>query len=718
MAMTPIRIAALALLVTAGSTHFCPARAQATVVVSGRSLSGTGVAGFGDIPLAQAPLQASIVGQQQLADAGIATLGALTRADASLGDAYNADGYWASLSARGYTLDNRYNYRRDGLPINAETAIALDNKERLELLKGTTGLQAGTSAPGGLLNLVVKRPNGSQRQVRIEWRQPGSVLGAVDIGLRLGAEDRLGLRLNAAYERLDPPTRDTRGARNLVALAADWQLAPDTLLQAEHETSHQRQPSVAGYSMLGGQVPAAKIVDPRRNLNAQPWRQDVQFSGSTTSLRLAQNLSREWRASLHAMQQRLKSDDRTAFPYGVYDASYNCPQWCDRFAQDGSFSYWEFISNNERRNSGALQLALQGQAGSGPLLHAIEAGVLLTRHTARLQDQVFDIAGTGRIDGSLQTQPSAGYGDANTNRNERSTEFFLRDRLQMGPQWQLWAGLRHTRLERAAERTSADAEGSLRTTRYSQSLSTPWLALARSLAPATTVYASMGQGIESEVVPNRARYSNRGRALPALKSRQAEAGIKHSEDLFDLSLAAFDIRRPQASDIGPCDTTDSCTRIIDGRARHRGVEAEGSWRLQQWLLQAGAMWLRATREGSALDGVNGTRPVNVPARTLRVGVEYQPAALPGLAVQAQMRAESDRAVLPYDTTVTIPGWKRLDLGLRWRQVLGDHSMIVWRLGVDNASDQRAWKESPYQFGHVYLYPLAPRTWRASAQTSF
>jgi iron complex outermembrane receptor protein len=708
---------ALTLMAAAWLAHASPALAQSTVVVTGRTLPGAGVAGFGDTPLASAPLQASIVGQQQLADAGITSIGALTKADASLGDAYNADGYWASLSARGYTLDNRYNYRRDGLPINAETAIALDNKERLELLKGTSGLQAGTSAPGGLVNLVVKRPNGNHRQARIEWREAGSVLGAVDIGQRFGAENHIGLRLNAAYERLDPPTRNTRGERRLLALAGDWQPTPDTLLQAEIESSHQRQPSVAGYSMLGDTVPSAAGIDPRRNLNDQPWRQSMAFGGQTASLRLVQTLAPGWRLNAHALQQRLKNDDRTAFPYGVYDANYNCPQWCDRFARDGSFTYWEFVSDHERRTTDALHLAVQGEAATGPLRHDIEAGLLLTRHRGRFQDQVFDIAGTGRIDGSLQTLPSAGFGDANMNRDERSTELFLRDRLRLGERWQLWAGLRHTRLDRAAFRTSADGEGSLRATRYRQSLSTPWLAVAHQLAAETTVYASLGQGVESEVVPNRGRYTNRGRALPALKSHQVEAGIKHSAGDFDFSLAAFDIRRPQTSDLGPCDTEDSCTRIVDGRARHRGLEAETGWRWRQWQLQAGAVWLQAKREGSALDGVNGTRPVNVPTRTLRLGAEYSPTTLPGLALQAQLRTESDRAVLPYDPAVTIPGWTRVDLGLRWRQTMGEMA-FVWRLGVDNAGDRRAWKESPYQFGHVYLYPMAPRTWRASAQATF
>jgi iron complex outermembrane receptor protein len=35
----------------------------------------------------------------------------------------------------------------------------------------------------------------------------------------------------------------------------------------------------------------------------------------------------------------------------------------------------------------------------------------------------------------------------------------------------------------------------------------------------------------------------------------------------------------------------------------------------------------------------------------------------------------------------------------------------WTLAVDNLFDRRYWKESPYQFGHVYLFPGAPRTLR-------
>ena len=98
------------------------------------------MAGFGDLPLSRAPLSASVINSTQLQDAGITSLADITRLDAGITDAYNPPGYWSQLAVRGFTLDNRFNYRRDGLPINAETVIGQANKQAIEVLKGTSGL--------------------------------------------------------------------------------------------------------------------------------------------------------------------------------------------------------------------------------------------------------------------------------------------------------------------------------------------------------------------------------------------------------------------------------------------------------------------------------------------------------------------------------------------------------------------------------------------------
>ena len=214
------------------------------------------VSGFGDLSLKDVPISATVIGSDQLQASGARRLADLTQFDASVTDSYNSPGYWDFLTVRGFVLDNRFNYRREGLPISAETTIPLDNKERIEILRGTSGIQAGTSAPGGLVNYVVKRPTERDlREVRTEVSGRGSVLGAVDLGGRFGAERQFGYRLNVAAEDLHPRVRNLDGHRNLFALAADWRVTRDSLFEAEFESSHKVQPSQQGFSLLGNVLP-------------------------------------------------------------------------------------------------------------------------------------------------------------------------------------------------------------------------------------------------------------------------------------------------------------------------------------------------------------------------------------------------------------------------------------------------------------------------------
>lgn len=138
-----------------------------------------------DESLARTPISANVVTNKQIESAGAKRLSDLNQFDASVSDAYNAAGYWDYATVRGFVIDNKYNYRRDGLPINAETYIPLDNKEQVDILKGTSGIQAGTSAPGGLINYMVKRPTQNDvRSIRLEGNSQGSLQGAVDLGGR------------------------------------------------------------------------------------------------------------------------------------------------------------------------------------------------------------------------------------------------------------------------------------------------------------------------------------------------------------------------------------------------------------------------------------------------------------------------------------------------------------------------------------------------------
>ena len=674
--------------------------------------------GFGDLPLKDTPISATVVNRAQMLAAGARRLADLTQFDAALSDAYNAPGYWDFLTVRGFALDNRFNYRRDGLPISAETSIPLDNKERVEVLKGTSGIQAGTSAPGGLVNYVVKRPTqGELRELRLELSARGNVLAAADLGGRFGPEQAFGYRLNLAAENLQPLTRKLDGQRSLLALAADWRSGGDTLLELEIESSHKVQPSQQGYSLLGNALPA--VVDPRLNLNNQPWSQPSVFDALTGTIRFEQAIGRDWRWSAQFGRQELKTDDRLAYGFGCSDAN-GLDYYADRFCPNGDYDLWDFRSENERRMQQAAHLSLKGRATWGSTRHDLALGLLASAVRQRFQMQAFNYVGTGNVDGSALTAPDPTLREQNTNRDERALELSLHDSITWNERLRSWVGLRHTRLRRDSVRTDGSSP-----TGYSDQVTTPWLALSYAVRPGQLAYASYGQGIESQVVPNKAaQFSNPGVALPVLTSRQWELGWKWDlgarSGRSDLGgqVALFRIERPMTN-------LDACTRLgltpclgaFDGEAVHSGLETSVHLGSGPWRVASSLSLINARRQNSVVEPAsNGEQAANVPSWVLRTQAAWHVTGVPGLELQASLSHEGRRNVLP-DGSITLPGWTRADAVLQYATRLGP-ATTTWTAGIDNLFDARYWKESPFQFGHVYLFPGSARTWRLGLQAAF
>ena len=680
------------------------------VTVTSAPVASLSIGGWGDRPLDRTPLQASIYDSTDFKVHGIQRLSDLTRLDPAVNDAYNSIGYWDSLTLRGFVLDNRFNYRRDGLPISAETSVPLDNKSRVEVLKGISGMQAGTSSPGGLVNYVVKRPlQAPLRSAWLQWQSDASLMASVDLSQRFGEQEAFGMRVNAAGEQIRPNVDDADGHRWLLSAAGDWRPSRDSLLEAEVESSRRSQPSVPALSLLGDRVPAP--TNGRLNLNNQSWSQPVVFDADTASIRFSQSLNEDWRWTAQIATQQLRTDDRIAFPYGCSAEGHY-----DRYCSDGSFDFYDYRSENERRRTDAGELTLHARLQTGSVVHALSGGVLGTRFESRMQAQAYNYVGSGNVDGSATVPPDPTQTVPGTQRDERSTEIFLRDAVQVDDRFTVWLALRHT----AVDRQSVGTDGSSPTS-YTQAFNAPWLAASYQIDAAQMVYASWGRGAESEVVANRSQYVNAGQALPTLLSEQFEIGLKGARDQMTWSVAVFDITRPAYEDalVGQaCDTAGMCVdllqRQLDGRARHIGVEAGGSIQTGPWWLGGGLQWLRAQREGSRNTAINGQRPVNVPALAFKAQVRYTVPEAPALVLGADLAAEGDRTMLPGQSEPQIPGYAVVGLNGQWRQRSGD-ATLTWRLGIDNLFDRQAWKEAPYQFGHLYLFPLPGRSARASLQ---
>ena len=177
-------------------------------------------------------------------------------------------------------------------------------------------------------------------------------------------------------------------------------------------------------------------------------------------------------------------------------------------------------------------------------------------------------------------------------------------------------------------------------------------------------------------------------------------------------MAWFNIRRP-VSNLDACNRQGitPCLGAYDGSAVHSGLEANAQWRrrplVARWRPDAAER--QARRAASSNPCTNGQRPTNVPSMIARANVGYRFASLPGLAASAHLSHEGARSVLP-DGSITLPAWTRIDAGLSYGHKLGG-TQATWSLGIDNLFNRQFFKESPYQFGHVYLFPQQERTVR-------
>jgi iron complex outermembrane receptor protein len=704
------------------------AHAQSPIEITITDTVPSQISGFGDVPASKAPFSAISFDRQVLQDIGAQRVSDALRLDASVADSYNSPAYWDMLSVRGYTLDNRYNYRREGLPISAETMIPMDNKERIELFKGTSGIQAGTSAPGGLVNYVVKRaPSGNDEVIRSVSASYGpgksSSIG-LDLGGRFGENKDLGYRFNAAYEDLNPYIRNTEGHRNLIALAMDWRISADSKLEWEFEKSERQQMGVNGYSLLGTQLPAT--VDGKSNLTRQSWSMPGVFASTTGSVRFKQNLGDGWLWTTSYGAQRLRTDDRLTFALGhnCYGTDPNAPALCDRYSADGKFDLYDYRSDNERRKVDALKTEISGSTSWGSTKHDLNASIMRFRQLDRLPPlQAYNLVGEGSTTGGFTSNPDGTPSYPNVNKSEYSTELALSDRIALTSATTVWLGVRHTQYNRqSSENAVCDqnyvctpASGTNPTATTGQ-ITTPWLALSQQLTPQLQAYASYGEGVELNVTPNKPTYTNAGQALPALRSKQYELGIKSQTATSRWQATVFDITRPQLADA--CDGGGTvCTRQIDGQAHHRGLELSGGITHAQWRGDVSAAWIDAKRQNAEIDpSVNGQTALNVPRMTLRGLVEYRWAEVPGLRTSLRVSHEGERRVLE-DGSINLPSWTTADLAAHYDTRI-DGTRTLWTVAIDNVADRHYWRESPKQFGHYYLYPGAPRTLRLAVKASF
>ena len=247
--------------------------------------------------------------------------------------------------------------------------------------------------------------------------------------------------------------------------------------------------------------------------------------------------------------------------------------------------------------------------------------------------------------------------------------------LRIGKRAELGAGIQRV----SYEKRFADPDADPAITRDQ-----PWLynvSGAFSFNDALTAYASFTRGLEeSGVAPDAA--SNRGEALPAIITRQADAGLRYAlSSTIKLMAGVFEISKPYF-------TLDGANRFASlGEVTHRGVELSLSGTAGRGVdVVAGAVAMRPRVSGpDVASGIVGERPVGQPELTLLCNLNWQPTPQSRLSLDAGARYVS-RAAATRDNTVELPSRTLIDLGARWRFKLGSAPATL-RLSIANAMDE-------------------------------
>ncbi|MDB5748902.1 MAG: TonB-dependent receptor [Massilia sp.] len=681
----------------------------ASVFVTGSKLSASeraSVGGFAETAIIDTPSSISAIDRGQMQDLSIRSASEAVAYDASVGDAYNAVGYAEQFSVRGFVLNNNSGYRKDGFAIPADTQIPLENKERLELLKGVAGMQAGLAAPGGILNFVTKRPTDTPlRSVTLEARERGTLYGTLDLGGRF-EDRRFGYRINAAAERLRSYVEGADGKRQFASAAFDWQITPDALLQLDMDFQHKEQITAPGYQLIRG-VALPTGVSSRTLLNAQPWTKPVDTDSANLGLRFDYRFAPDWRATLSANKHWFKRDDFTAFPYGCSNEGEGFyPGYCS----NGDYDVYDYQSTGERKTPFGLQGQVQGHFATGALRHVLTAGIAYSERHNRYGDYVYDYAGYSNIYQNLTVDPAPGNprtGPVTERFSERERSLFVQDIVTLTPDLALHAGLRYVRID-----STQLPEPELGWVSNRASFVLPGVSLVYSVTPSWNVYGTLAHGLDAGGVAEMGA-TNENEDLGPNRSKQFELGTKGNFGDVALTAALFQITKGNEFNQGNPD--GSFTFVRKGDQRHRGVEFSAQRSSGALAYGASLMALRAKQEGTGDPAYDGKRATNVPELKTTLWADYAVPMLPGLKVSGQWQYAGEKSFDPQNR-VNVPGYHVFGLGAAYGLKMGA-TKVTLRARVDNLFDKFYWRDVTQQLGG-YLLPGAPRTVRLSAQFDF
>lgn len=322
-----LSVAVLAVLCTVAPAAFAETAADPTnldkVVVKGERAEGYSVrrtsAGTRfDLAPREIPQSISIISHQRIEDQNlddiIDVLANTTGVTSTQSDSERTEFY-----ARGFYIDA---YQFDGLPTQmvqnwsyGDSGLDLALYDRVEVVRGATGLLSGAGNPSASVNLIRKHADSAELtgSVSVNVGSWGRTRTTVDVGSALNASGTVRGRVIGSYLDTDGQMDRYNQRKTLGYAVIDADLTPDTQLSVGYDYQQKRANGATwgGFPMLYSDGSRTGYDE---SFNASPnWTY-----WDTTSKRafatLQHAFSNGWKFKVGATHDETKADDKLFYP--------------------------------------------------------------------------------------------------------------------------------------------------------------------------------------------------------------------------------------------------------------------------------------------------------------------------------------------------------------------------------------------------------------------
>ena len=639
------------------------------------------------LSIRETPQSVTVITRQQMDDRGVQSIGdALRNTPGISTQKYDSDR--TEFSARGFAITNfQYdgvNIPYDGVygenPNNGDDASSLD---RIEIVKGATGLMTGSGDPSATVNLIRKKPT-KEFKASISgtvgywdaYRSVGDISGSLnDSGSVRG-------RFVGAYSDKNSYQDHYSQKKDLFYGILEADLTPDTLLTfgVDKSSTTPRGSSWTGnpvYFSDGGRTDFPRHFNPGADWSRRDF-DDITYFAS-----LEQALANDWKFKASIDQKTTDHDTRLA------SASGGNP---DRATGEGMFLYWGRWEGHRVQNTADVNVT--GPFTLGGREHELVAGFMASH--SRQTGATYDTSAFELVPGSIydwsgdlpeQNFPKNGKYE----RTQSQNGLYLATRLHATDDLSIILGSRLSTFKYNEDYSYYPGAG-LDDTHASykeHGVVTPYAGVVYDLDDTYSAYASYTSIYQPQTYKDAT-----GSTLAPVEGASYEAGLKaaYFDGRLNASLAFFRIEQDNvAESIGTNPVTnEGIYKAIDG-ATTKGVELELAGEAAEgWNLSAGYTYAR-TRDADEQRIFGFPLATSKPEHVVRTFTTYRlPGALDqvtiggGISWQSAFYGKIYSPTTGGDTRIKQGGYTLVDLMSRYQF----NENLSFTVNANNVFDKR------------------------------